>query len=71
MEFIRLRTADQNKRVDFGRVSILPSSFEGTERNRMKQYMDSLAITTELGSATLLITMTAKATQEGRPGRFA
>ena len=70
MDFMTSRAAEQNKKVDFGRVSILPS-FEGTERNRMKHYMDSLAITTEFGSATLLITMTAnphwKEVQENLP----
>ena len=45
--------------VNVGRIIILPSSFEGSQRNMYQKYQDAMTIVTKHGKPDIFLTMTA------------
>ena len=45
--------------VNVGRIVILPSSFEGSQRNMYQKYQDAMTIVTKHGKPDIFLTMTA------------
>ena len=57
MDHIDRRAQAEN--VNIGHVVILPSSFEGSERNMYQHYQDAMTIVTKYGKADIFLTFTA------------
>ena len=49
----------QAEDVNIGRIVILPSSFEGSQRSMYQKYQDAMTIVTKLGKPDIFLTMTA------------
>ena len=49
----------QAEDVNVGRIVILPSSFEGSQRNMYQKYQDAMTIVTKHGKPDIFLTMTA------------
>lgn len=56
-EIINYAKKKNDANLPFGRPVILPSSFQGSSRNKRKNYYDAMAIVRELGRPDLFITM--------------
>ena len=57
MDHIQQRA--QAEDVNVGRIVILPSSFEGSQRNMYQKYQDAMTIVTKHGKPDIFLTMTA------------
>ena len=49
----------QAEDVNVGRIVILPSSFQGSERNMYQNYQDAMTIVTKYGKPDIFLTITA------------
>ncbi|UYV74978.1 hypothetical protein LAZ67_12001956 [Cordylochernes scorpioides] len=56
MDHINARAENENLNV--GKAIILPSSFEGSPRNRQQRYQDAMSIVIKYGKPDLFVTMT-------------
>ena len=56
IDYLSRRSEGSNTQI--GKITILPSTFEGSPRNMVQKYQDSMAIAAKFGKPDLFITMT-------------
>ena len=52
------RRADEED-VNVGRIAILPSTFQGSQRNMYQKFQDAMTIVTKFGKPDIFLTITA------------
>ncbi|XP_044262777.1 uncharacterized protein LOC123010140 [Tribolium madens] len=56
VDYLHNRAEEQN--IPFGKMVILPSTFQMSPRSQMQRYQDAMAVVSQIGGPSLFITMT-------------